>query len=145
MPELSETAILNHTFNVTNGALGRCDMITDRDLANGTGPETCGSDLMLKWPAKNAEMPHKPSGLGKEETHFVPDPDSLQGKTDRMSRTLDAKCSKADLHDMCQNVQTLDQSEQDKLEKVLQNSESSFDGTLGLWEGDPTNEIERKC
>lgn len=85
MLELSETAIVNHKFNVIKGTLGQYDMIIGRDLANQIGLDTCGSDLTLKWPSRNAEILYKPSGLGNNETYFIQDPDSLQSKTNRMS------------------------------------------------------------
>ena len=78
----------------------------------------------------NAEVPYKPSKLDKQECYYIQDPDSLQGKTDRMSRILDAKYSKADLYKIARDVKTLNNEEQVRLEHVLRSSESLFDGTL---------------
>ena len=88
--ELSETAIVNHQFNVSEGSLGQCDMIIGRDLANQIGLDTCRSDITVKRPKMNAEIPHKPSHMGEQECYHIQDPDSLQGKMDRMSQILDA-------------------------------------------------------
>ena len=128
--ELSETAIINHQFNVAKGALGQYDMIIGRDLANKIGLDTCGSDRTIKWPQMNAEVPYKPSKLEKEESYYIQDPDSLTGDTDRMSRILEAKYSKADLHKIAHDVKTLNLEEQDQLKEVLRSSESPFEGTL---------------
>ena len=141
--ELSETALVHHKFNVHNGYLGQCDMIIGRDLSSHMGSDVCGSNPTMRWPSKGAEAPFESSGLGREETYFIGDPKSLEGETDRMSRILDAEHSKADLHQMAKNVKTLSGDEQKNLEKVLKASVSSFDGTLGGWEGDP-REIKLK-
>ena len=81
IPELSETVTMNQKLNATEGAVGHCDMLTGRDLVNQMGPDTCGDDPGTKWPSMNAEMALKPSGIGKQEAHFIQDPDCpLQGK-----------------------------------------------------------------
>ena len=89
MSELSETAIVNHQFNVSPASLGQRDMVVCRDSANHMGSDTCGSDLTLKWPKMNAEIPCESSNMAEQECHCTQDPDSLQGKTDRMSQSLD--------------------------------------------------------
>ena len=143
LSELSETVLVHHKFNVHNSPLGQYDMIIGRDLISHIDLDVCGSNLTIKWPSKDTEAPFKNSGLSQEETHFIRDPESLEGETDRMSRILDAKCSKADLHQIAKNVKTLNKDEQKNLEKVLKASESSFDGTLDRWEGNP-HEINLK-
>ena len=72
---------------------------------------------MIKWPLKRAEAPFKYTGLGQEESYFIKDPQSLEGETDRMSRILDAKCSKADLYKIAKNVKTLSKKEQKNLKE----------------------------
>ena len=143
MNELSETALVHHKFNVYNSPLGQCDMIIGRDLSSQIGLDVCGSDQMIKWPLKGAEAPFKNTGLGQEESYFIKDPQSLECETDRMSRILDAKHSKADLSKIAKNVKTPSKKEQNKLKRALKASESSFDGALGRWEGDP-HEIKLK-
>ena len=98
LSELSETALVNHQFNVRQGSLGDYDMIIGRDLTNSIGLDACGSDQTIKWPKMNAEVPYKQTGLNQAETYYIRDPDSLSGETDRMSCILDAKYSKADLY-----------------------------------------------
>lgn len=75
--------------------------------------------------------------MAEQECYYIQDPDSLQGKTDRMSRILDAKYSKTDLYKIACDMDTLTSEEQDKLRHLLRASESLFDGTLGRWVGDP--------
>ena len=137
MSELSETAIVNHQFNVSKSPLGQYDMIIGRDLANQIGLDTCGSDLTVKWPKMNAEIPYKPSKMGEQECYYIQDPDSLQGKTDRMSQILDAKYSKADIYKITREVKTLNEDKPQRLKHILRTSESLFDSTLGRWVGDP--------
>ena len=137
MNELSETAVVNHKFNVHNNPLGQYDMIIGRDLSNHIGLDVCGSNQTIKWPSKMAEAPFKNSGLNKEETYYIKDPKSLEGETDRMSRILDAKYSKANLYQVAKEVKTLNRNEQKQLEKVLKANKSLFDGTLGRWKGNP--------
>ena len=48
MSELSETALVNHKFNVHNSPLGQYDMIIGRDLSSHIGLDVCGSDLTIK-------------------------------------------------------------------------------------------------
>ena len=84
LSELSETAIVTHQFNVSKASLGQCDMIIGRDLANHMGLDTCGSDLTVRWPKMNTEIPHEPSQMGEQECYYIQDPDSLQGETDRI-------------------------------------------------------------
>ena len=143
MGELSETAVVNHKFNVHDSPPGQCDVIIGRDLSSHTGLDVCGSDQTMKWPSKMAEAPFKNSGLNKEETHHVKDPASPEGETDRMSRILDAKHSEADSCQVAKEAKTLNGKEQKQLEKVLKANETSFDGTLGRWKGNP-HELKSK-
>lgn len=137
LSELSETAAMNHQFNVSQESLGQCDMIIGRNLANTVGLDTCGSDQTIKWPSMNAEVPHKRSDLNQTECYMMRESDGLTDKTKRMSRALDAKHSKADPYTVAKNVKTLNDKEQKCLEKTLKNNESLFDGTLGRWVGKP--------
>ena len=137
MNELSQTALVNHQFDVSKENLGRHDMIIGRDLTNQTGLDTCGSDLTIKWPQMNAEVPCKPSRVKKAESFFIQEPKSSKGKTDRLSRILDAKHGQADLNEAARDVETLNLKEQSQLENVSRVSETPFDGTLGRWQGEP--------
>ena len=57
--------------------------------------------------------------------------------SDRMSKILDAKHSKADSKQLVKDIKSLNDHEQSQLLNVLKRHESSFDGTLGKWVGEP--------
>ena len=72
-----------------------------------------------------------------EESFYIEESESIKNDSDRMSRILDAKYSKADLYEIAKDVNTLDPYDQRKLESVLRKHESLFDGTLGRWKDKP--------
>ena len=59
----------------------------------------------------------------------------LNAETKRMKRTLDAKYSKADINTISESSTHLDPQERNHLYKLLEKSESLFDGNLGTWHG----------
>ena len=56
--------------------------------------------------------------------------------SDRMSKILDAKYSKADLKQLVKNIKSINDLEQNMLLNVLEKHESLFHGTLGKWAGE---------
>ena len=80
-------------------------------------------------------MVHKKSRLNEHESYHVQDPDSLAGETDRMSRIPDAKCSQADSCTVANYVKMSNDDKRARLEHILKNSKSSFDGAPGRWMG----------
>ena len=58
-------------------------------------------------------------------------------ETDWIAEIWDAKYAPADLKKIIDNLPQLDQEQQDKLLKLLQNCEKLFGGTLGQWKGSP--------
>ena len=61
----------------------------------------------------------------------------IQEASDRMSKILDAKYSKADLKQLVKGIKSINDFEQRQLLNVLKRHESLFDGTLGKWAGEP--------
>ncbi|MHA7865811.1 reverse transcriptase family protein, partial [Flagellimonas marinaquae] len=68
---------------------------------------------------------------------YVEESDDLRNATDRISKILDAKYAPADLHEVAQQTPNLTPTERRKLEDLLQQYASLFDGTLGEWKGKP--------
>ena len=137
LPELSTSADIQCTVNVHNGSLGTYDMILGRDMLKELGIDTCFSDQTIKWPRVNGEIPMKPADGNEETSFFVNDPSDVTAETERMSKILEAKYSKADLGEIVRKIETIDEEQKSRLTSLLRKHESLFDGTLGRWAGDP--------
>jgi hypothetical protein len=70
------------------------------------------------------------------------EPQSTQDATKCVTRILDAKYQKADLHSIVKDdCKHLSANQQKKLLQLLKKYESLFDGTLGDWKTKPTPSI----
>ena len=135
LPEFSQTRTLRHKVHVSKQPLTSYDAILGRDILNELGMDLMFSRGTILW--GDLEIPMKPSEICTVETSFhVEDSRSIQNSLSRVKTILDANYHKADLHEVVTKVDTLDNSQQSKLEILLRKFESLFDGKLGEWKGE---------
>jgi len=124
--------LIEWDFHVTK-TLGAYDMIIGRDLMEFLGINIRFSDKVIEW--EGATMPFKDKDQSENGVFHVDEPEAVQEASDRIKQILDAKYVAADLEDVCNNQEQLDQQEQQKLLRLLRKHEHLFDGTLGKWTG----------
>ena len=110
---------------------------------NEIGLNVCGSDKTTKWPLKNAHVPHKSIDTSVSMSHCMKESEDLENASDRMSCTLDAKHSKADLTSIAKNVKMLSPLEQEWLKKALCTNKSHLMGLLVDGQEICTNHFKR--
>ena len=137
LPELSSLATVKYDFHVHNGMLCHYNMIIGRDLMSKIGLDLCCSEQCVKWPDKNTYAPFKDLSSISKMSFYIKEAEDIQEVSDRMSKILDAKYSKADLKQLVHNIKSINDLEQNMLLNVLKKHESLFDGTLGKWAGKP--------
>ena len=74
-----------------------------------------------------------------QDAYLIEDPERVKQATKRISEILDAKYEKADLEKIVSNCPHLSHPQREQLLNLLKTYESMFDGTLGVWQGDPYN------
>ena len=72
-----------------------------------------------------------------EDLFHVEEEVFVSNKTDRIAKILDAKYKPANLKEIKANLPQLDVNQQEHLYNCFSNCTALFDGTLGLWKGDP--------
>ena len=77
---------------------------------------------------------------------YIKETKDIKEASDRMSKILDAKYSKADLHQLVRDIKILNDLDQNKLLNVLQRHESLFDRTLVALKGNikPSKQLSDK-
>ena len=132
LPELSPTKTIHHKFHVTENRITNYDMVIGRDLLQELGIDLKFSNQSIVW--DDGDIPMKPKESSVETSFFVEEPDGLMAETDRMSKILDAKYAKADLHQVAfESTKGLTEDQSRKLQASLEKYEGLFDGTLGEW------------
>ena len=132
LPELSPTKTIHHKFHVTENRITNYDMVIGRDLLQELGIDLKFSNQSIVW--DDGDIPMKPKESSVETSFFVEEPDGLIAETDRMSKILDAKYAKADLHQVAfESTKGLTEDQSRKLQASLEKYEGLFDGTLGKW------------
>ena len=145
LTEFSRSKIINWTFKVTDSNDLGYDMVIGRDLMTRLKINLLFEQQIVQWEGTQVPMrdfrnigKHK---LTKSELNAiiqtVNEPIITQEATDRMIRILDSHYEKANLREIAKGAKHLNQPQKDKLYKLLVKYESLFDGTLGVWEGEP--------
>ncbi len=132
LPELHSDKLVEWDFHVTK-TLGAYDMIIGRDLMEFLGINIRFSDQVIEW--EGATMPFKDQDQSENGMFHVQEPDAVREASDRITQILDAKYVAADLEEVCNNQEQLEQQEQQKFLRLLRKHEHLFDGTLGKWTG----------
>ena len=125
----------------------RYDIIIGQDLMSELGIDLKFSEQTMIW--DNAEVPMKsPEWLDRNrveqfenELFMIHDPSTTEAE--RIQKILDIKHQKADLDEIVNFIQTINDEQKKELKKVLQKFEHLFDGTLGCWNCKPV-ELELK-
>ena len=128
--------------DITNKSTSQYDMIIGRDLLDKLGINFLLSQNLMEWDGATTPM-IDPDRLGSDsidylemEIFYIGDP--LTTETEQIQKILDAKYCKADLKQIAQECDQLDQ-QQKKLLKLLQKYEQLFDGTDGTWKTAPVD------
>ena len=145
LAEFSSSSVINHKFQVdeesTAGDIGY-DAIFGRNILSELGLIMDFDDKIMSWngnvvPMRSLEN-ESPS---KKELRALliesREPESTREATNRVVKILDANYKKADLTEIVQGADQLNQTEKKQLFELLSKYEDLFDGTLGCWETNP--------
>ena len=113
--------------------LGAYDAIMGRDLMEFLGIDIRFSTQTVEW--DHAEMPFKSGDATVEEAYHIDEPEVVTNASDRLKKILDAKYEAADLRQICDEQEELEDDEKERLFELLDKYQSLFDGTLGKWTG----------
>jgi len=119
----------------------RYDIIIGRDLMSEMGIDLKFSEQTMIW--DNAEVPMKsPEWLDRNrveqfenELFMIHDPSTTEAE--RIQKILGKKHQNADLDEIANFIQIINDEQKKELKKVLQKFEHLFDGTLGCWNCKP--------
>ena len=140
IPELHDNRLIEWNLHVTKD-LGAYDMIIGRDLLRDLGIDIKFSNETVTW--DEHDMPFKDSDSTMEESYYVPEPEAVDEATERLRGILDAKYEAADLREIADSADHLEEDDREQLHSLLNKYASLFDGTLGNWT-DTTYDIELK-
>ena len=133
LPELNETAIIEHHVHVTDNS-SVYDMIMGRDLLQALGIDILFSQQRVQWGHVTIPMKNVDDGL---DSIHITDSTLVQSATDRIKQILDAKYEPADLQQIVAECSHLKTDEQTRLQQLLECYQGLFDGTLGHWQDMP--------
>jgi len=146
LPEFNQTKEISwtcHMDDATPANTTRYDMIIGRDLLQALGFIIDFHDHTMTW--DEATIPMKDYGkistLAEADAYCdeIYTTDVEQEITTQMTRILDAKYEKADLHKVVSESKHLTEHEQSQLLTLLRKYENCFDGSLGHWKTKPVN------
>ena len=83
------------------------------------------------------EVDMKPPTCTKEDSFHMEEELFVTDKTDRIAKILDVKYQLANIKEIMTNLPHLTINQQKQLFDCLTKHTLLFDGTLGLWKGDP--------
>ena len=122
--------------------LGNYDMIIGRDLMHDLGIDVCFSTQTINW--DGYELPMRSGDITLEQEIFLQqEPDHVEDAAGRMRGILDAKYEAADLDEVVEQADHLDDDQRVKLKQLLTKHQKLFDGSLGVWK-DATYNIDLK-
>jgi hypothetical protein len=127
----------------TNKLTSQYDMSIGRDLLDKLGINFLFSQNLMEWDGATTPM-IDPDRLGSDSIDYLEMEifyigDLLTTEVEQIQEILDAKYCKADLKQIVQECDQLDQHQQQKLLKLLQKYEQLFDGTVGTWKTAPVD------
>ena len=97
--------------------IGAYDMIIGCDMLEFLKIDIRFSDSKVNWDGK--EMPFKDRDATEQQACHRSDGDPVEDTVDRVKKILDAKCTKADIKQICQEQAELDKSQHKKLAVLL--------------------------
>ena len=110
LPELHDDKIVEWDWHVTSD-LGAYDAIMGRDLMEFLGIDIRFSTQTVEW--DHAEMPFNSGGATVEEAYHIDEPEVVTNASDRLKKILDAKCEAADLRQICEEQEELEDDEKE--------------------------------
>ena len=134
LPELHDNRLINWNKVHVAKSLGAYDMIIGRDLLTDLGIDIRFSDSMCAWDGE--EMPFKDRDESPLLSYHVNDKGITQNSVNRVKEILDAKYEPANLDEVVDNQEQLDEEQKEQLRTLLEKYSTLFDGTLGSWEGE---------
>jgi len=138
LTELDYNATIKWSFHVSDMSKVRYDMIIGGDLLRELGIDLKYSTNQIAW--GQAVIPMRDRDATSEEMFSLADSmesEATRDATARLNQILEAKYEKARPRDIVAACEHLNKDEQAKLERLLKRFEHLFDGTLGMWNGDP--------
>ena len=132
LPELQDDKLIEWDLHV-NKNLGVYDLIIGRDILQFLKIDIRFSEMSVEW--GQTAMPFKDVDDDPNQAYHIDEDPSLADASERVKRILDAKYDKADLTEICQGQDQLNETDQQKLQTLLERYEDIFDGTLGTWKG----------
>ena len=136
LPEFHRDRVVEWDLHLST-SLGAYDMIIGRDILSGLGIKFDYSDMTMEW--DGSSIPMKDSEANEHEAFHVQEPEALAEAMERIKRILDAKYEKADLNEVAENSDHLNEKQKVKLRGLLFEFKELFDGSLGRWEMDDYN------
>ena len=130
LPEFHRDRVIEWKLHVTPD-LGAYDMILGRDLLVGLGIVIDFGNNTLEW--DSIVIPMKDSDADVKDSYAMQEPDTIISATDRLKSILDAKYEKAELEQVSQEAEHLNDAEQKQLHALLREFPQLFDGSLGKW------------
>ena len=138
--EFDEEKVIEWKFHITEKPFSY-DMIIGRDLMSEIGIKMDFTDSTMTW--DNAVVSMKSIDATVQELYHVEDSPKVADATERMKRILDAKYELADINDIVNSCDHLNNQEKEPLRVLLERYKSLFDGNLGLW-NDEQYDLELK-
>ena len=147
LDEFGKSTKISHSFDLDESKDGiGYDMLIGRDLLDKLKIDLRFSDKMIKWedqlvPMKSFSKTWKDKHPTRKEVKATIlrsiAPRSTQQATDRALKILDSEYVKADLNNIVDNADSLNDEQKAMLLKLLKQFENLFDGTLGKWNTNP--------
>ena len=132
--EFNPTAEIMHTVHVAK-SLGYYNIIIGQDLLHELEIDIKFSTKTMCW--NNVKVNMKEPTCTIENSFHVEEELFVTNETDRTAKILDAKYQPANLKELTANLPYLTANQQGQLYDCLNKRSSLFDGTLGLWKGEP--------
>lgn len=134
LPELHEGRLINWDMHVSD-TLSDYDIIVGRDMLAELGIDLLFSSRSVVW--DDVSIPFKPRDATMDTDYYVADSSSAAEATERIKQILDAKYVPANLDDVIDSCDHLNDRQKRQLMDVLASHKSLFDGTLGRYRGKP--------
>jgi len=145
LAEFSPSSVINHKFQVdeesTDGDIGY-DAIFGQNILTELGLIMNFEDRKMSWNGNVVPMRSlkNESPTRKELRALLTEsrePESTKAATKRVVKILHASYKKANLEEIAQGANQLNQIEKKQLYKLLSKYEDLFDGKLGCWKNNP--------
>ncbi len=139
LPEINEQRVVHFKVHIADDILTSYDMIIRCDILTCLGLQLDFDSRIVRWDDAYCPMRHSDSLTTEQKNQiFINESDTAIGSaTSRVKNILDAKYSKANLAEVASSNPILSKTQQRQLQRLLEQFEDLFDGTLGHWSDHP--------